>query len=198
MENIADKAFVQKKLKPFFVSYILALAVFLLVLSCAVLFNRYASTLGETLDKLYILKINFIKVKNTIEDIKGTLRDSGQLIPPGRSKGTSATYMYSGLDTLRSYVGKAHVTVAAIEDKGNELRMPLTITGAVADYPVFLNSVGRLQSMRFPFFAITNLTMAKNITTAGGAAVSFEIQGVLSTPKLEPDAGQNGTARRNN
>ena len=198
MENIADKLFVQKKLKPFFVSYLIALTVFLILLSGAVLSARYTASLDETLSKFQVLRINLIKIRNVVEDMKGTLIDAAKLISPGVSKESSATRMYVGLDTLRTNVGKAQITVAAIEDKGNELTMPVTITGPVVDYPAFLSSLGRLQSMRFPFFAITNLTMARNIVGDGGATFSFEIRGVLSTPKIEPNAGQTAPPRRNN
>ena len=198
MENIGDKLFVQKKLKPFFVSYIIALTVFLILLSCAVLSDRYAASLDETLSKFQILKINLIKIRNVVEGMKGTLIDAAKLISPGVSKESSATHIYVGLDTLRSHVGKAQVTVTAIEDKGNELTMPVTITGPIVDYPAFLNTLGRLQSMRFPFFAITNLTMARNIAGDGGATFSFEIRGVISTPKIEPNAGQAAPSRRSN
>ena len=134
MENIADKLFVQKKLKPFFVSYGIALTAFLILLSCAVLSDRYTASLDETLSKFQILKINLIKIRNVVENMKGTLTDASKLVSPSVSKESSATHMYMGLDTLRSYVGKAQVAVAAIEDKGNDLAMPVTITGPIVDY----------------------------------------------------------------
>jgi hypothetical protein len=198
MENIADRLFVQKKLKPLFTSYIITLAIFLLLLSCAVLFTRYAASLDETLSKFQVVKVNLIKVRNVIGDMKATLIDAAKLISPGVSKESSATHMYMGLDRLRSHVGNAQITAAAIEDKGNELIMPVTITGPIADYPAFLNSVGRLQSMKFPFFAVTNLIMTRNIAGDGGASFSFEIRGMLSTPKIEPNSGQTGPLRRSN
>jgi hypothetical protein len=198
MENVADKLFVQKKLKPFFISYVIALAVFLLLLSSAVLCTRYATSLDETLGKFQIVKVNLAKIRNVTGDVKATLIDAAKLISPGVSKESSATHMYMGLDALRSRVGKAQITAAAIEDKGSELAMPVTITGPIVDYPAFLNSVGSLQSMRFPFFAVTNLIMTRNIAGDGGAPFSFEIRGVLSTPKIEPNAGQAGPLRRSN
>jgi hypothetical protein len=198
MENVADKLFVQKKLKPYFISYVTALVLFLLLLSCAVLSTRYTASLDETLSKFQLVKVNLLKIRNVIGDMKATLTDAAKLISPGVSKESSTTHMYMGLDALRSHVGKAQVTAVAIEDKGNELTMPVTITGPIADYSGFLNIVGRIQSMRFPFFAITNLSMTRNVAGDGGASFSFEIRGALSTPKIEPNAGQAGPLRRSN
>ena len=196
MEKLADKLFVQNKLKPFFVTYVIFLAVFLCLLSGAVLFTRYTASLEETLSKFQVIKVNLAKIRNLTDGTRGTLNEAAKVIPSDVAKEDPATQMYRGLDALRSHMGKAQVAATVIEDRGNELAMAVTITGPIADYQAFLNSIGRAQSMSFPFFAITNLTMVRDVTEDGKPTFSFDMRGTLTTPKAESGPEQTGPGRR--
>ncbi|MCX5810968.1 MAG: hypothetical protein NT178_00250 [Proteobacteria bacterium] len=198
MENIKDRIFVQKGLKRYFLFYIAALILFLIVLSSAILFNKYAASLNITLSKLYTIKINLVKVRDTIKDIHNSLYDIGKIIPQGMLGTSSTKYIYIGLDTLKSLVGKAQVTVATIEDKGDELRLPIIISGTITDYTVFLKSIENLQSMKFPFFTIGSLVTTGATGVKGEIAFTYEIQGILKMPKTGFDTSIQGTKRNGN
>jgi len=198
MENIKDRDFVQKRLKYYFFFYIAALILFLTVLSSAILFSKYAASLGTTLSKLYTIKINLAKIRDTIKDIDNSLYDIGKIIPRDMPGTPSIKYIYIGLDTLKDLFGKAKVTTAVIEDKGDELRLPITISGTITDYTVFLKNIGNLQTMKFPFFTIGSLVLTSVTGVKGEIAFAYEIQGILNMPKTGFDTSTKGTKRNGN
>jgi hypothetical protein len=184
MENIEDRNFVQNKLKSYFLSYLSALILFIIILSSSVVLNNYIASLDSTLNKLYTLKINLVKVRETIKDINNSLDDMGKIMPPGIMEEPSIKYIYRGLDTIKTIVGKAQVTMGAIEDKGNELHLPIIISGMIIDYSFFFNGTGNLQSMKFPFFTIDSLVITGMTGSKGENTFVYEIKGDLNTPKI--------------
>ncbi len=55
--------------------------------------------------------------------------------------------------------------VANIEDKGADLQLPLTVrfpTSILKDYSSFVNFVGYLQLLKFPFFGITGIKIQRS------------------------------------
>jgi hypothetical protein len=183
MENVEDRVFVQKLLKHYFLGYISALILFLIILSSSVILNNYVTSLDSTLNKLYTLKINLVKVRDTVKDINNSLYDIGKIIPPGILEEPSIKYIYSGLDTLKTVVGKAQVTMGTIEDKGSELHLPIIISGKITDYKLFFDSTGNLQSMNFPFFTIDSLVITGTTGSQGEDTFVYEIKGDLNIPK---------------
>ncbi len=188
MENIEDHVFVQKLLKHYFLGYISALILFLIILSSSVILNNYTTSLESTLNKLYTLKINLVKVRDTVKDINNSLYDIGKIIPPGILEEPSIKYIYSGLDTLKTVVGKAQVTMGTIEDKGSELHLPIIISGTITDYKLFFDSTGNLQSMSFPFFTIDSLVITGMTGSKGEDSFVYEIKGDLNIPKTDSNA----------
>jgi hypothetical protein len=183
MENVEDRVFVQKLLKHYFLGYISALILFLIILSSSVILNNYVTSLDSTLNKLYTLKINLVKVRDTVKDINNSLYDIGKIIPPGILEEPSIKYIYIGLDTLKNIVGKAQVTMGTIEDKGSELHLPIIISGKITDYKLFFDSTGNLQSMNFPFFTIDSLVITGTTGSQGEDTFVYEIKGDLNIPK---------------
>jgi hypothetical protein len=76
------------------------------------------------------------------------------------------------------------VTVTNIEDKGNEIQLPVNIKGPLRDYTTMVNQVGYLQSLKFPFFAINGIKISKSDVQAK-SLTTFEIAGVLKFPKTD-------------
>jgi len=64
------------------------------------------------------------------------------------------------------------------ERKGDEIALPVAVTGVIHDYIAFINHIGYLQSLISPFFYINSVSIS-NLSDEKGAVVNFEIKGTL-------------------
>ena len=197
MEHLRGQAFIHEKLRRLYRRFVVAALLFFVCLSSAILFDKYHESLQETVDKLYKLKGGFSRVDMAIKEINAWLPDISATIPSDIFRESSEKYLYIGLDEVQMRVGNADISLAVLENKDDELRLPVVITGPLADYQRFVSNVGYLESMRFPFFAFTNLSVSRQ-EKEGANVVLYEIQGVLTVPKAgkqpdKPNAGKDGS-----
>ena len=144
--------------------------------------KKYIESLYATLDKLQEFNIQYIKVRASVDDIEKSLTRLKSMMPRDFSGQSKQEYMLMALDDLKSKAGSSEITVANIEDKGADLQLSVVIRAPLKDYTSFVNFVGYLQSLKFPFFGITeiNIKRSDDQTTS---ATSFEIKGALKFPK---------------
>jgi len=186
MENIMTYLpEVYKKLKKLFVYYIVSGIIFTLILSCAIMIKKYTISLYETYDRLLEFNIRYLKIKGAIKDVDESIKTIKMLLPANLDAHSPEEFILITLDDLKSRMDKAYVTVTNIEDKGNEIQLPVNIKGPLRDYTTMVNQVGYLQSLKFPFFAINGIKISKSDVQAK-SLTTFEIAGVLKFPKTGP------------
>lgn len=175
---------VYKKLKKLFTYYIVTGIIFTLILSCAIMIKKYTNSLYETYDSLLEFNIRYLKIKSAIKDVDESIKTIKMLLPANLDAHSPEEFILITLDDLKYRMDKAYVTVTNIEDKGNEIQLPVNIKGPLRDYTTMVNQVGYLQSLKFPFFAINGIKISKSDVQAK-SLTTFEIAGVLKFPKTD-------------
>jgi hypothetical protein len=166
----------------------------LVALSGAIVMKKYVESLYATLDRLQEFNVQYIKVRASIDDIEKSLVRLKSLLPGDSSGQSKEEHMLMALDDLKSKAGSSEIMVANIEDKGTDLQLAVTIRAPMKDYTSFVNFIGYLQSLKFPFFGITEIKMQRS-DDANARVTSFEIKGALKFPKTMSGA-QEGAIKR--
>lgn len=172
----------RRELRKTFLHYGLSGILFLLSVSGAIVIRKYTESLAVTLDRLQEFNIQYIKVRNAIDDMTGSVRMIKEYMPRDRTDQSVQERLLCALDDLKSKAGGAEITIANIEDKEDDVQLPLSIKGPLKDYTRLVNYTGYLQSLKFPFFAVTNVNIWRDGDDVAGNAL-FEIKGILKFPK---------------
>jgi hypothetical protein len=188
MENVNTGSYVQRKLKRLYTYYAAAGVFFLVCLSSSLLFGKYLQSLDETMDKLRTLQVSLLKMDMAQKEIRASLSVVESIVPRGVFEEPPEAYLYKGLDDLKARMAEASIVLAPLEIKEDEVRLPLTLTGPIADYRGFVLSVGYLQVASFPFFAATSLVISRQ-DNDGKVNVHYEIQGALTMPRSANGSG---------
>ncbi len=154
----------------------------LVTLSGAIVMKKYVESLYATLDRLQEFNVQYIKVRAAIEDIEKSSIRIKSMLPEDSSGQSKEEHMLMALDDLKSKAGPSEIVVANIEDKGADLQLAVTIRAPMKDYTSFVNFVGYLQSLKFPFFGITGMKIQRS-DDPNARVISFEIKGALKFPK---------------
>jgi len=176
------------KLKRLFAYYLYAASVFIIILLLCLVAGEYARSLDETLNSLAKLRSSLIRISNFTADMKKTIAASESVIPSHYFVDTPEKSLLVSLDTLKTTMPNSEITVSGFITKDGEVSLPVTIKGLVGDYSLFINNIGRLQAMKFPFFSIQSFVMKKTAITASEKKsekqlVVYEIIGELRLPK---------------
>ena len=116
------------------------------------------------------------------------------MLPRDFSGQSKQEYMLMALDDLKSKAGSSEITVANIEDKGADLQLSVVIRAPLKDYTSFVNFVGYLQSLKFPFFSITDIKIQRSDDQTA-SATTFELKGTLKFPKTTTGVQETPTKR---
>lgn len=168
--------------------------IMLITLSGAMAMKKYVESLYATLDKLQEFNIQYIKVRASVDDIEKSLTRLKSMLPRDFSGQSKQEYMLMALDDLKSKAGSSEITVANIEDKGADLQLSVVIRAPLKDYTSFVNFVGYLQSLKFPFFSITDIKIQRSDDQTA-SATSFELKGALKFPKTTSGVQETPTKR---
>jgi hypothetical protein len=184
-----------RKLKRLFAVYIAAATGCAIVVCLGILADRYAASLNETFDTYQTLKINKANMKHSIKAIEAATARLRAEIPRDFSREAVESSILLTFDDLKSRLKGYQVSIGSLERKEAEIALPVTIQGILTDYRVFLNNLGALQALNFPFFAISKVSFGKSEETAKGRKdkpmpVLFEIKGALTMQTHLPGAGQ--------
>lgn len=195
MENPIKRIPVKdNKLKRLFTYYLYAASVFIIILLLCLIASEYTRSLDETLNSLAKLRNNLIRISDFTADMKKTIVASNNVIPSHYFVDTPEKSLLMSLDTLKTTMPNTEIVVSGFTTKEGEVSLPVTIRGFVGDYSTFINNIGRLQAMKFPFFSIQNLVMKKTAITVSEKKserqrVTYEIIGDLRLPKATQTAG---------
>lgn len=164
--------------------YCASAAVFAVVLAGGIATKKYGDTLSATLSSLRQAEGNLATMKAAAQGMRGVIAEVRGAVPPGLGGARAEALILTGLDALKSKMRDAEISIAPFDSGGEELLLPVTIRAAMRDYSSLVNTVGHLQSLRFPFFIITALSLSQTGGTER-AAVMYEIRGVMKMPKVE-------------
>ena len=193
METISPEFAESKgRLRKLYFIYGLSVIILLVTLSGAILIKKYTDSLYATLDRLQEFNVQYIKVLGANHDIDRSLTSLKAMMPQGPSSQSGEEHMFMALDDLKLKAGSAEIVVTNIEDKGAELQLSVVIRGPLKDYTSMVNFIGYLQSLKFPFFAISGAKIQRSEEPTSSSLL-FEIKGMLKYPKIGTPARETGT-----
>lgn len=170
------------RLKRLFIYYVISGILFLMALAGVIVSKEYGDSLHNTLNKLQAVKLNIIRMKDAQDDVVKTISEARSVVPSDLGARSPEERIFISLDELKSRMKNAEISVTNMEYKGDEVSLPVTIKAAVVgkDYASFMNNTGYLQSLSFPFFSISNISI---LQSQDRTAVLYEIKGTLKTLK---------------
>ena len=165
-----------KRLKRLLFYYICSALGVTFVLSGTIISHLYAASLAKTLSQFETLKIHQIKMKGAIKKIEKTTVEIGLIIPYSYKPEEMGERILTAIDSIKTRLRGVNITLGNFDRRENELFLPVTLTGVIDSYVVFVKEVGYLQSMISPVMLIDSVSMAKATTKE---EVSYEIKGVM-------------------
>jgi hypothetical protein len=194
METISPEFAESKgRLRKLYFIYGLSVIILLVTLSGAILIKKYTDSLYATLDRLQEFNVQYIKVLGANHDIDRSLTSLKAMMPKGSYSQSGEEHMFMALDDLKLKAGSAEIVVTnIIEDKGAELQLSVVIRGPLKDYTSMVNFIGYLQSLKFPFYAISGAKIQRSEESTSSSLL-YEIKGMLKYPKIGTPARETGT-----
>jgi len=162
--------------------YIITGIIFIFFLSAGIILNKYTHSLYETSEKFQEFNIKYFNIMGAITDIDRTITIIKRMLPGEYDTRTPEEFIFMGLDDIKSMFSDAEVTITNIEDRGNDVQLPVVIKSTLKDYSLFVNQVGYLQSLKFPFFSISAIKISKG-DEKSSAYSTYEITGILKFPR---------------
>lgn len=171
----------QGRLKRAMLRYLAAVIVFTIIFSSIILCIKYRDSLSVTVDMLYKGRVNLMRMRDAGGRVDSLLADIKAVIPARALSGTPEELLLAGLDDLKERIRDSDITVENIQQKGDGAALPVRIKSSVRNYTDFINTVGYLESLSFPFFSIENISLAR-VQDNAQASIHCEIKGALRMP----------------
>jgi hypothetical protein len=204
MENITNNIIFQdRKLKKLFISYVVVCVLFLAVIILCIVVREYANSLNETLKELLSFRNNITRIRDTTIDMKHSVETINTTISPDYFSNSSEKQLLMGLDELKTTMKNDAVTVTEFLYIDTEIGLPVSIRGVMNGYSALVSDIGKLQSLKFPFFSVKSMTMKKGETIqvvneaneiGEKKVTAYEINGELRLPKSGETAKENEKA----
>jgi hypothetical protein len=167
-----------KKLKRLLIYYAVSAFFATLLVSGAILSDRYIKSLSNTLNQFQTLKINFFKMKGTLREMESTSSRVQSIIPSDYKSDKMEGALLGAVDSIKSKMKGVNILIGNFDRKENEIALPVTITGNMTDYTMFVSDLDYLQSLISPFMLIDSVSIAKSSDDMKQAVV-FNMKGVL-------------------
>ncbi|MEN6317697.1 MAG: hypothetical protein ABFD82_02930 [Syntrophaceae bacterium] len=174
----ANQIPIDAKLKRLLFYYAFSALCATVLISGSILTEKYTTSLTDTLNKLQTLKINSIQMKEASKKMGLTVENIRSMLPTYTKTEAMEGVILTTLDSIKSNKKDVNITVTNFERKGDEIALPLTLTGTIRDYTTFINLFGYLQSLNLPLFAINDV-MLSNQSDGKYISTHFEIRGAL-------------------
>lgn len=205
MESLAKKiGITDRRLTRLFGFYIAAAAGFTAILVIAIFVRGYALSYDETVRNLDRIRMGLVRIERATKDMQQSISTIETVIPVHLFTESPERQILAGLDELKVIMKNSTVTISSeIAQRDNRVALPVSVKGVVTDYSLFVNSIGELQAMRFPFITIATITMNREEAAPGtspgghqGARyVTYEVVGELATLPGDGAGGQGVTFR---
>lgn len=176
-----------EKLKKLMVYYTISGLLCAAVLSAVILAEKYRGSVHDTADKLRGIKTDLIRMKGAVHDMDSAIHDLKTIIPLDLNSRLPEGLVLVRLDDIRRRIKGAEIVVTNFEEKGSEKDLPVTIKGTMADYTLFVNNVGYLQALSFPYFQINAIRILQSVEK-GTPAVLYNIEGIFRMPLANPQS----------
>lgn len=178
-----------RKFKRLLRLYGIASAVFVIILTAGVLAREYAMSFDETSRNLERIRLGLVRTERATRDMEQSIKDVERVIPLKVFAETPERQLLAGLDELKNTMKIAVVRITDISSKEGRIMLPISIKGLITDYSIFVNDVGKLQAMRFPFMSIQGIVIKREEVgqdqASGGQKKAYrlvyEITGELTT-----------------
>lgn len=180
-------------MKKSFFYYIISGILFLTVLSGVIILRQYSNFLHDMQKKLQIAKINQDLMNEALIDMERNMKDLKTIIPLDFGAKMPEDRIFAAIDDMKFRMKDYEIVVGDIVYKDEEVSMTATIKYSISgravtkSYTSFVNNIGYLQSMSFPFFSIGSISMKQS---QDKASIVCEIRGALKTIKTK-DYGKN-------
>jgi hypothetical protein len=175
----ADRVPMDARLKSILLRYAASAFLATALISGALISESYITSLTDTLNKFQTVKINSVKMKEATKKESQTVASARSIFQPHDKSEAMEGTILTAIDSIKSRMKNVDILVENFEKKGDDVTLPLTITGVVHDYTAFINHIGYLQSLISPFFYINSVSIISNLSDEKGALVNFEIKGTL-------------------
>jgi hypothetical protein len=156
-----------------------------MAISGALISNKYRESIGRQFESMQRVRENVGKMESETGRLNESMIRMKSLLPANVLSGAPDQFILAGLDDIKSRIKDATVAVTEIENKDNEVILPVSISAPMKDYAVFIGHVRYLQNMRFPFFSTTNVSVSHAQDLQSGGVV-YKIEGTLRMPKNTP------------
>lgn len=177
---MTNKVFHEGRLKAAAVYCMAAGLVFVIICSADILCAKYRDSLAVAVNTLQKARLNLIQVRDANRLVDSSLSGIKAVVPPGVFSNPPEIALLERVDDMKGRIKGAEILVQNMEQKGAEISLPVQIKSDLRDYTDFVNTVGYLESLRFPFFSITGVSL-----TESQDKVLYEIKGSLRMPKKQ-------------
>jgi hypothetical protein len=179
---------IDAKLKKFLSYYAVSAICATVFISGSILTEKYLTNLTDTLNKFQTLKINSIRMKEASKNMGISVEKIQSMLPAYTKTEAIESIILTTLDSIKTNKKDITVTVTNFERKGDEITLPVNLSGTIHDYTTFINLIGYLQSHSLPIFAINDI-MISNQSDGKNSLTHFDIKGVLKMQSVAIGGG---------
>lgn len=166
------------KLKRLLIFYGLSAFIATSLISGAILTNKYITSLSNTLNQFQTLKINYYKMRGAVREMEETSSRVQSIIPSDYKPEEMEGAVLAIVDSIKTRMKGVSIETGNFERKENEIILPITITGTVHEYAIFLQELRYLQSLISPFMFIETVSITKSLFETKEVVV-YNIKGIL-------------------
>ncbi len=167
---------------------IIGIAAALLVFVALVL-GRYAASLEQGAARLQAARTAGERIDRSAQNMQANTALLVSMLPAAPV--STESLLMLRLDDIKARFGSAEISVTMIEQKGDELQIPVTITDTLHDYSRFVNNLTFLGSLRLPAFTTISVAVERADAKSKGAP-KITIHGLLRVPNALPRMYQQG------
>lgn len=143
-----------------------------------IVIGKYYESLQKTAGQLETVKTTLSRKGVSSHELDTILTRMKVLAPSDLYTKTKEEHIFLAIDNLKSRFIDAEVAVTNFEDRGDTVSMPVAIKGILKNYSGFVNEIGYLTALKFPFFSINTLSLSIK-----DATIIYVINGALLMPK---------------
>lgn len=172
------------RLRRLFIYYFLSGLSLSLVLSGSIVLKKYSDSITALSQKLEAVRTSLVKISGGVSDMNSAISEIKTAIPYTFGSMTPEALIFSDLDRLKSRMKGGEIIVTSLVYKENGVNLPVNIKGRLQNYTAFVNDIGYLQSLNFPFFRIESIQISKPLEKDKDKAfVSYAVDGSFLTPQ---------------
>lgn len=172
------------RLKRLFIYYFLSGLSLSLVLSGSIVLKKYSDSITALSRKLESVRTSLVKMSGTVSDMNNAISEIKTAIPHTFESMAPEALIFNELDRLKSRIKSDEIIVTSLVYKEDGVYLPVNIKGTLKSYTAFVNDIGYIQSLNFPFSRIDSILISRPPEKdKDKASVSYAIDGSFLTPQ---------------